>query len=146
VFFDDILVYNMSWEDRMTHLREVLIILQQHQLVVNQKKCTFVQQEVKYLGHIISARGVAVDPNKVKSVREWPMPQNTKGVRGFLGQTGYYRKFIQDYGKRAKPLTELTKKGGFKWNSQAKGAFDWLKQQLSTAPWYISAKHWRKEI
>lgn len=74
------------------------------------------------------------------------MPQNTKGVRGFLGQTGYYRKFIQDYGKRAKPLTELTKKGGFKWNSQAKGAFDWLKQQLSTAPWYISAKHWRKEI
>jgi hypothetical protein len=77
---------------------------------------------------------VAVDPSKVKSVMAWPTPKNVKGVRGFLGLTGYYRKFIRDYGKIAKPLTELTKKDGFKWNEGAQAAFETLKQKLTTAP------------
>ena len=77
---------------------------------------------------------MVVDPAKVKSVMEWPEPKNVKGVQGFLGLTGYYRKFIRDYGQRAKPLTELTKREGFKWNSQAQEAFVWLKQQLTSAP------------
>jgi hypothetical protein len=67
---------------------------------------------------------VYVDPNKVASVKNWPVPKNVKGVRGFLGLIGYYRKFIRNYGKVAKPLTELTKKEGFKWGEQDQLAFE----------------------
>jgi hypothetical protein len=86
------------------------------------------------LGHIISGAGVSVDPEKVSCIREWPEPKNVKGVRGFLGLTGYYRKFIRDYGRVAKPLTELTKKEGFKWGEEAQHAFEELKRKLTTAP------------
>jgi hypothetical protein len=67
---------------------------------------------------------VSVDPNKVASVKNWPVPKNVNGVRGVLGLTGYYRKFIRNYGKVAKPLTELTKKEGFKWGEQDQLAFE----------------------
>ncbi|GAU50456.1 hypothetical protein TSUD_373220 [Trifolium subterraneum] len=105
-----------------------------NKLVVNKKKCSFAQQSVEYLGHVVTGNGVAVDPSKVVGVLQWPQPRNVKGVRGFLGLTGYYRKFIQDYGKIAKPLTELTKKDGFKWGKEVQVAFDTLKQKLTTAP------------
>ncbi|GAU37757.1 hypothetical protein TSUD_102730 [Trifolium subterraneum] len=105
-----------------------------HKLVANRKKCSFAQKSVEYLGHLITGEGVAVDPNKVVSVIQRPQPRNVKGVRGFLGLTGYYRKFIKDYGKIAKPLTELTKKDNFKWNDSAQLAFEMLKEKLTTAP------------
>lgn len=134
VFFDDILVYSQDWNAHVQHLAHVLEVLQGHQLVANQKKCFFAQKSVEYLGHIISKDGVAMDPSKVASVLQWPVPKTVKGVRGFLGLTGYYRKFIKDYGKVAKPLTDLTKKDAFKWNAAAQEAFELLKQKMTTAP------------
>lgn len=74
---------------------------------------------MEYLGHVILIEGVSVDPSKISSVIDWPVPKNMKGVRGFLGLTRYYGKFIKDYGKTAKPFTELTKKDGFMWNESA---------------------------
>jgi hypothetical protein len=85
VFFDDILVYSQNWRSHMCHLEAVLKVLKIHGLVANQKKCQFGQQSIDYLGHIISMKGVAVDPSKVESVKAWPVPKNVKGVRGFFG-------------------------------------------------------------
>jgi hypothetical protein len=134
VFFDDILIYSMEWKEHLAHLETVLQLLSQHSLVANRKKCHFAQRTVEYLGHLISEEGVAVDPCKVQSVEQWPTPKNVKGVRGFLGLAGYYRKFIRDYGKIAKPLTDLTKKDNFKWNDGSQQAFETLKKKFTTAP------------
>ena len=134
VFFDDILIYSQDWETHLLHLKQVLQMLSQHSFIANKKKCKFGQLQVEYLGHIISGLGVKVDPAKVRSILEWPIPTSVKGVRGFLGLTGYYRKFIQDYGKMARPLTELTKKEGFKWGAEALAAFENLKRALTSAP------------
>ncbi|XP_058771346.1 uncharacterized protein LOC131644773 [Vicia villosa] len=134
VFFDDILVYSRNETEHLEHLKQVLTVLKLHCFVANKAKCKFGCKQIDYLGHIISGEGVAVDPGKIRCVLEWPEPKNVKGVRGFLGLTGYYRKFIKDYGKIAKPLTELTKKNNFIWGKDALEAFNHLKQIMTTAP------------
>jgi hypothetical protein len=134
VFFDDILVYSKNEEEHMQHLKLVLEVLCTHNFVANQSKCKFGCAAIDYLGHIISGEGVAVDPEKVRCIMEWPKPKNVKGVRGFLGLTGYYRKFVKDYGKIARPLTDLTKKDNFHWSELAQKAFDDLKTIMTTPP------------
>ncbi|WVZ12616.1 hypothetical protein V8G54_017146 [Vigna mungo] len=134
VFFDDILVYSRTWEEHLEHVKCVLTILQRDQWVANKGKCEFGQTQVKYLGHIVSSRGVEMDDEKIKAVVEWERPKTVKSLRGFLGLTGYYRRFVRDYGKIARPLTELLKKGGFSWNEKAEEAWVNLKKKMTTAP------------
>jgi len=126
-FFDDILVYNATWEEYLQHLRITLKILGRHHLFVKREKCQFGQIEVHYLGHVISQEGVHVGPEKISAMVQWPKPQTPKAMRGFLGLKGYYRKFIQDYGKIAAPLTHMLKKNSFKWTALAEVAFQKLK-------------------
>lgn len=87
LFFDDILIYSASIIDHITHLRMVLSLLREHHLYANRKKSCFRRQELEYLGHIISGNGVAIDPAKVKVLKEWPDPKNAKELRGFLSLT-----------------------------------------------------------
>ena len=82
VFFDDILVYSKSWEDHLTHLHIVLNILATNELFAKESKCRFGVMQVDYLGHIISEKGVSVDPAKIQAVIEWPTPTTTRGVGG----------------------------------------------------------------
>ena len=110
VFIDDIMVYSKNEEEHKEHLRLVLEKLREHQLYAKFSKCEFWLKEVGFLGHVISGEGIAVDPSKVQSVTEWLTPTSVSEIRSFLGLAGYYRRFIENFSKIAKPMTELLKK------------------------------------
>jgi len=91
----------------------VLRCLQQHVFRANPKKCEFGRQEIEYLGHVNSGEGVRMDPKKIKDILNWPILRNIKALRGFLGLTSYYQRFIYNYVRIAQPLTQLIKKEKF---------------------------------
>lgn len=134
VFFDDILIYSPNVEEHRKHVAAVLGTLEEQQLYANYKKCDFGKVKVAYLGHLISNRGVAVDPAKIQSMIDWPIPHNLKSLRGFLGLSGYYRKFIRNYANIARPLTDQLKHDCFGWTEEATQAFEALKHALMSAP------------
>ncbi|KAH9717133.1 hypothetical protein KPL71_021710 [Citrus sinensis] len=134
VFFEDILIYCPSWRSHLTHVKQAMEVLKQHQFFLKAIKCTFGQQELEYLSHIITSHGVKVDETKIAAMVSWPQPKNISELRGFLGLTGYYRKFVQGYGVLARPLTNLLKKGQFEWNAEADKAFINLKKAMTSTP------------
>jgi hypothetical protein len=134
VFLDDILVYSHTLEEHLKHLALVLQKLRDHKLYMKATKCSFAQSQLEYLGHIISVDGVATDPAKTEDMLKWPTPTSVTELRGFLGLTGYYRKFVRNYGIMAKPLTQLLRKNQFQWSDQAQQAFEALKQAMSSTP------------
>jgi hypothetical protein len=116
VFIDDILVYSRNEEEHAGHLHIVLQRLREHCLYAKLSKCDFWLKEIKFLGHTISQGGIAVDPDKVQEVMNWKPPTIVRQIRSFLGLVGYYRRFIPDFSRIAKPMTELLKKGAkFDW-------------------------------
>jgi hypothetical protein len=116
VFIDDILIYSKMEAEHEEHLRLVLEKLRANQLYAKFSKCKFWLMQVTFLGHVISARGVSVDPGKVRDVLNWKPPTNISEIHSFLRLAGYYRRFIQDFSKIVKPMTRLLEKGKvFKW-------------------------------
>ncbi|WVZ74220.1 hypothetical protein U9M48_022432 [Paspalum notatum var. saurae] len=127
VFIDDILIYSKNEKEHEEHLRVVLTRLREHKLYAKFSKCAF--------GHILVEKGVAVDPSKVKDVRTGSSPETVTEIRSFLGLAGYYRRFIKDFSKIAKPMTSLTKKNAkFVWGPKCEEGFRELKKPLTTAP------------
>ncbi|GAU30089.1 hypothetical protein TSUD_392450 [Trifolium subterraneum] len=134
VFFDDILVYSRTKAEHLKHLETVFQCLLENCFILKLSKCSFAQNSISYLGHIVSAEGVGPDPEKIEAMVNWPPPTTLKQLRGFLGLTGFYRKFVKDYAIIAQPLTELLKKDAFQWSEQAQVAFDHLKAAMTKAP------------
>ncbi|XP_028214991.1 uncharacterized protein LOC114397062 [Glycine soja] len=134
VFFDDILIYSKSMKDHLHHLQTFLSTMRANALLAKKSKCYFGVTLVEYLGHFITGEGVSTSPTKVEAVRNWPLPQTPKQLKGFLGLVGYYRRFVRRYSTIAKPLNDMLKKDSFSWFEEAKLAFQCLKDQLSRTP------------
>jgi hypothetical protein len=129
VFIDDILVFSKTMEEHEEHLRLVLEKLRSNQLYAKFSKCEFRLTKVTFLGHVISAGGVSVDPGKVKDVLNWMPSATVSEIQSFLGLAGYYRRFIKDFSKIAKPMTKLLEKNkAFEWTKECQASFEELKK------------------
>jgi len=135
IFIDDMLIYSKSPQEHASHLRIVLSILREKQLFAKFSKCEFWLSKVKFLGHVISQGGVAVDQSKVEAVQNWTRPKNVSEVQSFLGLAGYYRRFIMKFSQIAFSLTRLTRKDvPFVWDEECEKSFRTLKKKLTKAP------------
>lgn len=134
VFFDDILVYNKSLSSHLQHLESIFQTLVQGQFYLKRSKCLFAQNQVEYLGHVVSGRGVEPEPSKIHAMVQWPTPTSSKDLKAFLGLTGFYRKFVKNYATITAPLTSLLGKDAFEWSLTAQSAFEQLKNAMTSAP------------
>ncbi|KAK3548969.1 hypothetical protein QTP70_022645, partial [Hemibagrus guttatus] len=136
VYIDDILVYSMSFEEHVCHVRTVLTRLLQNHLYVKGEKCKFHCIKITFLGYVISQQGVEMDQTKVRAVTEWPEPTTVRELQCFLGFAIFYQRFIRNYSSIAGPLTSLLKGKPRRlvWNETAREAFVWLRTSFTTAP------------
>ena len=107
VYLDDIIIFSSTFEEHIDRLTAVFFRLQEHNLKLKASKCEFMMSQVINLGHIVSQEGIQTDPEKTSAIWDWPVPQNIKDVRSFLGFMGYYRRFIQNFARIARPLNDL---------------------------------------
>ena len=134
-YINDILVVGKSADEHLVNLRTVLQRLRQAGLKLKPSKCNLFKTKVKYLGFVVSMAGIEVDPDKTCAVCEFPIPLDIRSLRGFLGLTSYYRRFVESYSQLAKPLYHLTQKGvPYRWTPECQQAFNTLKDKLMSAP------------
>ncbi|KAJ3541602.1 hypothetical protein NM688_g6061 [Phlebia brevispora] len=135
VYLDDILIFGNDKKGHRKLVKEVLKRLRDNDLYAKAEKCFFEKDSIDYLGMIISKGHVEMDKKKVAGVLEWPVPAKVKQVQAFLGFANFYRRFIQDFAKIAKPLTTLTKKDQpWVWGEDQQNAFEALKKAFTSAP------------
>ena len=135
VYLDDIILFSDTVEQHMERLEQLFQRLDQTNLKLKPSKCKLFQREVLFLGHRLSADGLTTDPEKTRTIQEWPTPKNLKEVRSFLGLCSYYRRFVQGFSEIASPLHELTKKNHrFGWTTECEDSFKLLKEKLVSSP------------
>ncbi|KAJ9522154.1 hypothetical protein QJQ45_005129 [Haematococcus lacustris] len=139
VYLDDILVMSKSVQDHLLHLKQVFELLRKNKLYAKLSKCEFMRYTLKFLGHLVTAGGIAVDPDKVSTIANWPIPQSLQGLQSFLGAANYVRKFVCNFSNIAAPLTNLCGKGGlsFPWHDWPEvplTAFNALKTAIAAVP------------
>jgi hypothetical protein len=135
VYLDDVIIFGETLQEHHIRLREVLDKLRQYNLKIEPDKCEFLKTELNYLGHVVTGEGVKPDPHKVQAIKEFPIPKTKTDVKSFLGLAGYYRKFIPQFSKIAKPLNDLQKKDqAWKWGPEQIESFRKLKTALIQEP------------
>lgn len=135
VYLDDIIIFGQTIQEHNTNLAIILQQLTELNLKLQPEKCEFLKPELEYLGHVISKDGVKPNSKKIEAVKEFKQPRNSKEIKQFLGLAGYYRKFIQNFAKIAKPLSKLVKKDEpYRWTDEQQIAFDTLKLKLCEEP------------
>lgn len=135
VYFDDILIFSMTLAEHLDHLREVLLVLRRDKLFATKKKCEFGSSQVHFLGYIVSASRLAVDPSKVEAIKTWPTPSPLTETRSFHGLASFYRRFVAQFSSLMAPLTDcIRREGQFVWTAEADMAFEAIKTKPSSAP------------
>ena len=147
IYLDDLIIFSSSFQEHLNRLQQVFQRIRDYGLKLSPKKCSFFMKKVKYVGHIVSKDGVEPDPDKLSKVKNWPTPTNCEQVRQFLGFAGYYRKFIHNFAKIARPLIDIMavcKKPRsnckpkldpkWHWNTEQQQAFEILKEKLTSPP------------
>ena len=135
VFMDDFSMLGKSFDNCLENLRQALIRFEETNLVLNWEKCHFMVKEGIVLGHRILERGIEVDKAKIETIEKPPPPSSVKGIRSFLGHAGFYRRFIKDFSKIDKPLSNLLVQGAsFEFDDQCLKAFLFLKEKLVSTP------------
>ena len=138
IYLDDILIPAKSFEEMLERLDMVFGRLSAYGLKVKPSKCHLFRTKICYLGHVVSEMGIATDPGKVSAIKEWPVPQTAESLRSFLGLSGYYRRFVDNYAKLAKPLqlvcNEKKSSSTLLWTDECSVAFETLKKRLTEAP------------
>ncbi len=137
VYLDDILIFSRTEEEHRQHVARVLEILQENQLYAKMSKCEFGKQRVEFLGHVVSAEGVHVDPRKISAIKDWPRPRTVRDVRSFVGLASYYRRYVKGFASLAAPLTGLMSnkmRGEIPWGPAQVRSFQALKDALTSAP------------
>ena len=132
-FVDDVIIVGRNFAEHLKNVETVLQRFKRAQLLLKPKKCSFFQKEVRFLGHVVSAEGIAVDPRKTAVIRQWPFPKNISELRGFLGLCGFYRAYCKGFAEIAAPLTEMLKRSTkIEPNPKRIEAFEQLKSFLTT--------------
>jgi hypothetical protein len=135
VFLDDILIYSKTLEEHKKHIEQVLELLRVNKLYAKKSKCEFFKLSIEFLGHTLSASGKGMQEDKVKAIREWPVPKTAGEVRSFLGLAGWYQEFVKNFSAIVAPISELTHKDKpFVWTDAQQHAFEQLKTAVSSAP------------
>jgi hypothetical protein len=134
-FMDDLVVYSSSWEEHLEHLRRVFKRLEKAGFTLNQEKLLLGRTEIPFLGHLVSAEGVRILPERIEAITALPRPKNLRDLRQFLGMAGFYCRFIPQFSRIAEPLNALKRKNmKFVWEEPQQSAFCKLKEALATPP------------
>ncbi|GJP37082.1 hypothetical protein CLOM_g21526 [Closterium sp. NIES-68] len=135
VYLDDILIYSKTQEQHLKDLAKVFQRLHENRLITKGSKCEFLKSEVEFLGHVMGADGIKIDPKKITTIRDWKPPTNLQELQSFLGFVNYVRRFIPNMARITGPLTDLLRKGTlFEWGERQQIAFDELRNFLMSPP------------
>ena len=132
---DDVIIFSEDPSLHEGHVRSILQVLRDNKLYAKVEKCEFAREEMTFVGYMVSKAGIGMDPAKISSILDWPIPTSVKEVQSFLGFANFYRKFIDGYSRLAAPLTTLTRKSvRFTWSDEAAAAFRSLQLAFTSAP------------